>query len=177
MHHAYQLRPCRAGRASILSRLSRRCPHSRAQTDLPVRNHRQPFRQIFIEQPPRQTRLELAQPQRAQDVETIIAKSARRRPHAAPLAVTPPTSSKQKPRVIIAVAITMSTISAPEVPVADGLWTEAEVAAFLKVSRSWVYHRVGGLVRFDPSTIRAHVSAGSSSHATRGASATIRSVR
>jgi excisionase family DNA binding protein len=81
----------------------------------------------------------------------------------------------------------MSTINATEVPVDNGLWTVAEVAAFLKVSRSWVYHRlesgllphirVGGLVRFDPSTIRAHVSAGSSSHATRAASATIRSVR
>jgi predicted DNA-binding transcriptional regulator AlpA len=47
----------------------------------------------------------------------------------------------------------------------DGLWDANDVAAFLKVSRSWVYHRaeagqlpcvrVGGLLRFDPSTIRA----------------------
>ena len=69
----------------------------------------------------------------------------------------------------------------------DTLWTVAEVAAFLKVSRSWVYHRlesgllphirVGGLVRFEPSAIRAHVSAGCSSPATRATSATIRSVR
>jgi len=40
-----------------------------------------------------------------------------------------------------------------------------DVASYLKVSRSWVYHRaeagqlpfvrVGGLLRFDPATIRA----------------------
>jgi excisionase family DNA binding protein len=81
----------------------------------------------------------------------------------------------------------MSTINAAEVPADNGLWTAAEVAAFLKVSRSWVYHRlesgllphirVGGLVRFDPSTIRAHVSSGCSSPATRATSATIRPVR
>jgi excisionase family DNA binding protein len=81
----------------------------------------------------------------------------------------------------------MSTINATEVPVDNGLWTVAEVAAFLKVSRSWVYHRlesgllphirVGGLVRFDPGAIRAHLSAGCSSPASRAASATIRSVR
>lgn len=45
-------------------------------------------------------------------------------------------------------------------------WTVAEVAACLRVSRSWVYHRaaagllpclrVGALVRFDPDTIRAY---------------------
>ena len=48
---------------------------------------------------------------------------------------------------------------------ADGLWDANDVARFLKVSRSWVYHRaeggrlpcirVGGLLRFDPGTIRA----------------------
>ena len=47
----------------------------------------------------------------------------------------------------------------------DGLWDANDVAAYLKVSRSWVYHRaeagqlpcvrVGGLLRFDPSEIRA----------------------
>ena len=46
------------------------------------------------------------------------------------------------------------------------LWTVAEVAAYLRVSRSWVYHRsaagllpclrVGALVRFDPDAIRAY---------------------
>jgi len=81
----------------------------------------------------------------------------------------------------------MSTINAAEVPVADGLWTVTEVAAFLKVSRSWVYHRLesgllphirlGGLVRFEPSAIRAHVSSGCSLPGRRGASATIRSAR
>ena len=44
------------------------------------------------------------------------------------------------------------------------LWDARDVAAFLKVSRSWVYHqaeagmlpclRIGGLLRFDPQKIR-----------------------
>jgi len=47
----------------------------------------------------------------------------------------------------------------------DGLWDANDVAEYLKVSRSWVYHRaeagqlphvrVGGLLRFDPAAIRA----------------------
>ena len=47
----------------------------------------------------------------------------------------------------------------------ESLWTAAEVASFLRVSRSWVYHRsesgelpclrIGALVRFDPGEIRA----------------------
>lgn len=47
----------------------------------------------------------------------------------------------------------------------DGLWDANDVAEYLKVSRSWVYHRaeagllscirVGGLLRFNPSAIRA----------------------
>lgn len=46
-----------------------------------------------------------------------------------------------------------------------GLWDSSDVARYLKVSRSWVYHRaeagllpylrLGGLLRFDPDTIRA----------------------
>lgn len=46
-----------------------------------------------------------------------------------------------------------------------GLWDAQDVARYLKVSRSWVYHRaeagllpcirVGGLLRFDPVAIRA----------------------
>jgi excisionase family DNA binding protein len=46
----------------------------------------------------------------------------------------------------------------------DGLWDANDVARYLKVSRSWVYHRaeagqlphlrVGGLLRFDPATVR-----------------------
>lgn len=46
----------------------------------------------------------------------------------------------------------------------QGLWTMKEVAAFLRVSRSWVYHqaegglipclRVGSLLRYDPEAIR-----------------------
>lgn len=45
-----------------------------------------------------------------------------------------------------------------------GLWDAKDVAAFLKVSRSWVYHRseagllpclrIGSLLRFDPEVIR-----------------------
>jgi excisionase family DNA binding protein len=48
----------------------------------------------------------------------------------------------------------------------DTLWTATDVAHYLKVSRSWVYHRaesgelpylrVGGLLRFDPDAIRRH---------------------
>jgi excisionase family DNA binding protein len=50
-------------------------------------------------------------------------------------------------------------------PAPDSLWDARDVAAFLKVSRSWVYHRaeagelpclrVGGLLRFDPEAVRA----------------------
>ena len=50
-------------------------------------------------------------------------------------------------------------------PVRDGLWDANDVAAYLKVSRSWVYHRaeagllpcirVGALLRFAPEAIRA----------------------
>ncbi len=47
----------------------------------------------------------------------------------------------------------------------EGLWDAQDVARYLKVSRSWVYHRaeagklphlrVGGLLRFQPDRIRA----------------------
>src|SRR6476620_248827 len=47
----------------------------------------------------------------------------------------------------------------------DTLWDANDVARYLKVSRSWVYHRaeagslplrrVGGLLRFEPAAIRA----------------------
>ena len=46
------------------------------------------------------------------------------------------------------------------------LWTVADVATYLRVSRSWVYHRsaagmlpclrVGALLRFEPDVIRAY---------------------
>lgn len=49
----------------------------------------------------------------------------------------------------------------------DTLWDANDVARYLKVSRSWVYHRaeagllpylrVGSLLRFEPGAIRAHV--------------------
>jgi excisionase family DNA binding protein len=49
----------------------------------------------------------------------------------------------------------------------DALWDANDVARYLKVSRSWVYHRaeagllpcirVGGLLRFDPVAIRESV--------------------
>lgn len=49
----------------------------------------------------------------------------------------------------------------------EALWDAADVAKYLKVSRSWVYHRaeagllpcirVGGLLRFDPVAIRESV--------------------
>jgi excisionase family DNA binding protein len=47
------------------------------------------------------------------------------------------------------------------------LWTANDVASYLKVSRSWVYHRaesgelpyvrVGALLRFQPSAIRTYM--------------------
>jgi excisionase family DNA binding protein len=57
--------------------------------------------------------------------------------------------------------ITTTRESGPQV---DELWDANDVARYLKVSRSWVYHRadagllpalrVGGLVRFDPAVVR-----------------------
>lgn len=48
---------------------------------------------------------------------------------------------------------------------AEALWDVTDVAEFLKVSRSWVYHqveagrlaciRICGLLRFDPAAIKA----------------------
>lgn len=48
----------------------------------------------------------------------------------------------------------------------DALWDAKDVARYLRVSRSWVYHRaesdqlphlrVGGLLRFEPDAIRAY---------------------
>jgi excisionase family DNA binding protein len=48
----------------------------------------------------------------------------------------------------------------------DTLWTPAEVATYLRVSRSWVYQkaeagllpslRFGGCLRFEPDAIRAY---------------------
>src|SRR4051812_3213132 len=52
---------------------------------------------------------------------------------------------------------------------AEPLWTVAEVATYLQVSRSWVYHqsecgllpslRIGGLLRFSPAAVRAYALA------------------
>ena len=49
----------------------------------------------------------------------------------------------------------------------QGLWNTKDVAAFLRVSRSWVYHqaeagllrcmRVGSLLRYEPDAIRRFV--------------------
>jgi excisionase family DNA binding protein len=49
----------------------------------------------------------------------------------------------------------------------EALWDANDVARYLKVSRSWVYQRaeagllpyvrVGGLLRFDPESVRAFV--------------------
>ena len=49
-------------------------------------------------------------------------------------------------------------------PQRDGLWDANDVARYLKVSRSWVYHRaeagqlphlrIGGLLRFDSEAVR-----------------------
>ena len=52
----------------------------------------------------------------------------------------------------------------------DRLWDANDVARFFAASRSWVYHqseagtlpclRIGGFLRFDPSTIRAFAAGG-----------------
>ena len=52
----------------------------------------------------------------------------------------------------------------------DGLWDVADVARFLKVSRSWVYHRaeagllpcvrIGSLLRFNPEVVRGVATGG-----------------
>jgi predicted DNA-binding transcriptional regulator AlpA len=52
-----------------------------------------------------------------------------------------------------------------------GLWDTNDVARFLKVSRSWVYHRaeagllpcvrIGSLLRFDPEVVRCLAERGS----------------
>jgi excisionase family DNA binding protein len=51
----------------------------------------------------------------------------------------------------------------------EPLWTVADVAAYVRASRSWVYHqaesgllpclRLGGLLRFSPEAVRAHALA------------------
>ena len=51
----------------------------------------------------------------------------------------------------------------------ESLWDANDVAAYLKVSRSWVYQhaaaglmpylKIGGLLRFSPSAVRAWASA------------------
>jgi excisionase family DNA binding protein len=55
-------------------------------------------------------------------------------------------------------------------PDEDRLWDANDVASYLKVSRSWVYHRaeagelpclrVGGLLRFEPEAIRSFAHGG-----------------
>jgi excisionase family DNA binding protein len=59
----------------------------------------------------------------------------------------------------------MSTHDPAQSAPAEQLWDANDVARYLKVSRSWVYHRaesgelpsfrVGGLRRFDPEAIRS----------------------
>jgi excisionase family DNA binding protein len=66
---------------------------------------------------------------------------------------------------------------AEPIPSDDVLWDVADVARYLRVSRSWVYHRaeaggfplrrVGGLLRFDPAAVKAFARG----EAVRGASA------
>ncbi len=81
----------------------------------------------------------------------------------------------------------MSTTESAIAASSDTLWTVAEVAAYLRVSKSWVYHRlesgllphirVGALVRFYPDAIREYVIKGSSAVPDRAVSATIRCAR
>jgi excisionase family DNA binding protein len=71
---------------------------------------------------------------------------------------------EEAPTGIFLRPIVRSPVPAPA-SARDGLWDANDVAGYLKVSRSWVYHRaeagqlpcvrVGGLLRFDPAAIRA----------------------
>lgn len=71
---------------------------------------------------------------------------------------------EEAPTDIFVRPIARPPVRAP-VAARDGLWDANDVAGYLKVSRSWVYHRaeagqlpcvrVGGLLRFDPAAIRA----------------------
>jgi len=55
-------------------------------------------------------------------------------------------------------------------PTRERLWTVADVATYLRVSRSWVYHRAaagllpclrfGALLRFEPRAIRTYAQGG-----------------
>lgn len=70
------------------------------------------------------------------------------------------------------VFVRTSAPNSPAVPRAntDGLWDVADVASFLKVSRSWVYRRaeagllpcvrIGSLLRFNPEVVRGIASGG-----------------
>ncbi len=59
--------------------------------------------------------------------------------------------------------------------IAEGLWDATDVARYLKMSKSWVYHasergelphvRIGASLRFDPSAIRAWLRRRSNSEA------------
>ncbi len=60
--------------------------------------------------------------------------------------------------------------TAKETPESDSLWTPAEVANYLRVSRSWVYQkaeagllpslRFAGCLRFEPAAVKAYVRGG-----------------
>lgn len=62
----------------------------------------------------------------------------------------------------------------------DALWDANDVARYLKVSRSWVYQRaeagllacvrIGGLLRFDPLTVRTFACGGPDSQPRAGLS-------
>jgi len=82
-------------------------------------------------------------------------------------------------RALDTMAVELPHVGAPDAAVGDSLarkgelWTTAEVARYLKTSRSWVYQatasgrlpsiRVGHLRRFDPVKIEAWVTATPSS--------------
>jgi excisionase family DNA binding protein len=70
---------------------------------------------------------------------------------------------EEAPTDVFVRSVARSRANAP-IPNHDRLWDANDVAGYLKVSRSWVYHRaeagqlpcvrVGGLLRFDPAAIR-----------------------
>ncbi len=61
------------------------------------------------------------------------------------------------------------TVNGPVLPPDEMLWTAREVASYLRASVSWVYKaaergelpciRLGAMLRFDPSVIRAWLTA------------------
>jgi hypothetical protein len=80
-------------------------------------------------------------------------------------APTCPRNSHQPPAGLMPPGRRADVLNRRPLSTDDALWDARDVAEYFRASRSWVYHqaeagllpyvRVGGLLRFDPKTIRA----------------------